>query len=63
MLHFLRVLMGTAKCFDVVWAEVVSMEILPKGLLPILINIMQVLPTRMFPFSQHFARASCSAQS
>ena len=60
MLHLLGVLMGTAKCFDVVWVEVVSLEILPKGLLPILINIMQVLPTGMFPFSQDIARASWS---
>ena len=39
--------MGTTKLVDVVWVEIISMEILHTGVLPILFSIMQVLPIEM----------------
>ena len=42
-------LMSTAKLVDVVWVEIISMEILHTYVLPILITIMPVLFTGMLP--------------
>ena len=41
--------MGTTKLVDVVGIEIISMEILLTGMLPILSSIMQVLPIEMIP--------------
>ena len=49
MLGLLSVLMGMAKLASVVWAQVVSMEILPTEMPPILPTIMHVLPTGILP--------------
>ena len=40
---------GTAKLVDVVWVQIISMQILPTDVVPILTTIMQVLPTGMLP--------------
>ena len=44
------VLMGTPKLVGVVLVQVVSMEILPTGMVPILTTIIQVLPIGILPF-------------
>ena len=41
--------MGVTKLVDVVWVEIISMEILHTEVLPILSSIMQVLPIGMLP--------------
>ena len=47
MLGLLWVLMGTAMPVSVVWVHVVSVKILPTGMLPILTTTMQALPIGM----------------
>ena len=44
MLSLLLALMGTTKLVDVVWVQIISMEILHTEMLPILSSMMQVLP-------------------
>ena len=50
MLSLLQALMGTTKLVDVVWVEIISMEIVHTGVRSILSSIMQVLPIGMLPF-------------
>ena len=50
MVSLLWALMTTTKLVDVVWVEIISMEILQTDVLPILITIMQLLFTEMLPF-------------
>ena len=49
MLSLLWALMGTTKLVDVVWVEIISMEILHTGVLPIPSRIMQILPIEKLP--------------
>ena len=44
MLSLLQALMGTTKLVDVVWVEIISIEILHTRVLQILSSILQVLP-------------------
>ena len=49
MLSLLDTLKCTTKLVDVVWVEVISMEILHTGILPILTSITQVFSVGMLP--------------
>ena len=40
---------GTANFVGVVWVQIISMQILPTDVLPILTTIILVLPTGMLP--------------
>ena len=42
--------MGTTKLVDVVWVEIISMEIVHTAMLTILNSLIQVLPIGMLPF-------------
>ena len=44
MLSLLLAVMGTTKLVDVVWVQIISMEILHTEMLPILSSMMQVFP-------------------
>ena len=41
--------MGTTKLVDPVWVDIIFMDILHTGMLPILSSIMQLLPIEMLP--------------
>ena len=49
MLSLLYSLMGTTRLVDVVWVDIISMEILHTGILPILSSTMQVFSIGMLP--------------